>query len=65
MSAAHIVITREGGTASVVVDGVEIPAGAILRDSVSVPVDPSEIPSVTLTLTAGTVTVLNTLKEGT
>lgn len=64
MPAKQITVTREGVTARIVVDGVEIPAGAILRNSVSVPVDPDEPPTVHLSLIGARLDVLNTLKEG-
>ena len=64
MAAAHITVTREGRLARVIVDGVEIPPDAILRDSVTVPVDPDDIPTIHLTLIGARVDVLNTLKEG-
>ncbi|MEU3600878.1 hypothetical protein ABZ714_19465 [Streptomyces sp. NPDC006798] len=62
MTANLIRITREGTRTRIVVDGVEIPAGAIGRDSVRLPVDPDQVPSVTLTLLATTVDVLNASK---
>lgn len=65
MPASLITDTRQGRTARIVVNGgVEIPADAILRDSVSVPVDPDEVPTVHLTLIGVQVDVINTLKEG-
>ncbi|WP_411118984.1 hypothetical protein [Streptomyces sp. 058-1L] len=64
MPAEQIIVTREGARARIVVDGVEIPAAAIERNSVDIPVDPDEVPSVHLTLIGARVDVLNTLKEG-
>ncbi|MFE9300832.1 hypothetical protein [Streptomyces sp. NPDC006856] len=64
MAAERITVTREGDHARIVVDGLEIPAGAILRDSVIIPIDPDEMPAVHLTLIGARVDVLNTLKEG-
>ncbi|WP_435107791.1 hypothetical protein [Nocardiopsis synnemataformans] len=60
MPADRITVTRQGLHASVVVDGVEIPGAAIRRDSVVVPVDPDEIPTVTLTLMARNAQATNT-----
>ncbi|MGW1278013.1 hypothetical protein ACWD4V_13815 [Streptomyces tsukubensis] len=62
MTADLIRVTREGDRTRIVVDGPEIPASAIERGSVHLPVDPGAVPSVTLTLLASTVDVLNTLK---
>ncbi|MGW9249755.1 hypothetical protein [Streptomyces badius] len=64
MAAERITVTREGSHARIVVDGVEIPQNAILRDSVNVPVNPDDVPTVNLTLFGARVDVLNTLKEG-
>jgi hypothetical protein len=64
MPASLITVTRQGRTTRIVVNGVEIPATAILRDSISVPVDPDEVPTVHLTLIGAQVDVINTLKEG-
>ncbi|TMZ68010.1 hypothetical protein EMG21_28515 [Klebsiella pneumoniae] len=61
MAAEKITITRAGADFSLSVDGVEIPSNAILRDSVTVPTDPDEPPTVTLTLIARHVDVTNTL----
>jgi hypothetical protein len=63
-----IEIVRQGETFTILVDGVEVP-GSIARHSVSLPVDPDDYPSVTLTLFARRLTVDNnyaapTLKEG-
>lgn len=60
MAADRITVTRKGPHASVIVDGVEIPGAAIRRNSVVVPVDPDEIPTVTLTLVARDVQATNT-----
>ncbi|MEU1219228.1 hypothetical protein [Streptomyces microflavus] len=64
MPAERITVTREGARARIVVDGVEIPLDAIGRHSVTVDIDPDEVPSVHLTLIGARVDVLNTLKEG-
>ncbi|MGW2260271.1 hypothetical protein ACWCXE_21015 [Streptomyces sp. NPDC001780] len=61
MAADRIQVTRLGDQARIVVDGTEIPAEAILRDSVTVDVDPGDIPSVRLTLIGARVEVLNTI----
>ncbi|WP_030744445.1 hypothetical protein [Streptomyces sp. NRRL F-5135] len=61
MAADRIQVTRQGTHASVVVDGTEIPAQAILANSVTVDVDPGDIPSVRLTLIGAQVDVLNTI----
>ncbi|MGW4030744.1 hypothetical protein ACWEFL_15730 [Streptomyces sp. NPDC004838] len=63
MSADLIRITREGHRVRITVDGLEIPAAAIDRDSVRLPIRPDERPSVQITLIASTVDVLNTLKD--
>lgn len=61
MVAENITVTRHGDTAEVTIDGVAIPANAIKRDSVYIPVDPDELPSVCLELIATEVTSTNTL----
>ncbi|WP_299542020.1 hypothetical protein [uncultured Streptomyces sp.] len=63
MPADHIAVIRTGPAARILVGGVEIPPEAILRDSVTVPVDPDEVPSVHLTLVAARVDVHNTLER--
>lgn len=63
MAAGTITVERTGGTVTVFVDGVEIPAGAIQRQSLSAPVDPDEAPAVRLELVARRVEVTNTLNE--
>ncbi|MFE4691752.1 hypothetical protein ACFRH6_17035 [Streptomyces sp. NPDC056749] len=60
MVATLIEVTRSGDIARLVVDGVEIPPNAIARNSVHVPVDADEIPSVDLTLVGARVSVSNT-----
>lgn len=61
MVAENITITRTGNDFALTIDGVEIPANAIKRDSVYIPVDPDELPSVCLELIATEVTSTNTL----
>lgn len=61
MPADQISINRKGPHTAVVVDGVQIPAKAIARNSVVVPVDPDDQPRVCLELIAGHVDVVNTL----
>ncbi|MEU2450052.1 hypothetical protein ABZ605_08335 [Streptomyces sp. NPDC012765] len=63
MVARRIEVVRTGRTTRVVVDGVEIPADAILRDSLTVPVNPDDRPTIVLALTADRVEVINTLEE--
>mgnify|MGYP001262134261 FL=1 len=61
--AERICVVRTGGVLTLVVDGVEIPANAIRRGSVELPVDTDDVPTVRLALTARHVDVVNTLNE--
>lgn len=61
--AERICVVRTGADFSLVVDGVEIPANAIRRGSVELPVDTDDVPTVRLALTARHVDVVNTLNE--
>ena len=64
MASAHITITRTRDTASVVVDGVEIPGNAIpVEDGITVPVTNDDAPRVHLQLIAERVDVVNTLEN--
>lgn len=63
MAAGTITVDRVGGTVVVLVDGVEIPAEAIRRHSLTVPVDPDEAPTIHLELIARRVEVTNTLNS--
>lgn len=64
MAADLIQVIREGTRVRIVVDGVEIPARAVMRHSCEVPVDPDEIPSLRLTLFGSRVEVLNSREKG-
>jgi hypothetical protein len=59
----QIRVQRRGAYAQVFVDGEELLPHAISRDSVVVAVSPDEVPTVTLTLVADQVDVINTLHE--
>lgn len=61
--AERISVVRNRSGFSLVVDGVEIPANAIRRGSVELPVDTDDVPTVRLALTARHVDVVNTLNE--
>ncbi|MFF7365814.1 hypothetical protein [Streptomyces sp. NPDC008125] len=63
MPAELITVVREGLTARIVIDGVELRADVIARDSVTVPVDPDEMPCVYLALTALRVDVVNSERK--
>jgi hypothetical protein len=65
MAADRIEVTRKGPHASVIVDGVEIPARAIRRHSLTHAVDPDDVPSVQLTLSARYLTITNTISDTT
>lgn len=63
MVAELIQVIRERDRVRLLVDGQEVPASAVHRDSVDVPVDPDEVPTVRLELIARRIEVINTLRE--
>jgi hypothetical protein len=61
--ADRIEIIRQGRRLRVLVDGAEFPCSIVYAEPVRVDVHPDTIPTVQLVLTAGTVTVTDTLHD--